>query len=386
MFRDAIISASLGWPLPTTPQMVIDYMKGQPLDHDPGTVFAYSNFGYCLLGRIIETVTGTPYEQYIKDNVLAAAGIWDMRLGKPLLADADPAEVDYDDPVRRIVPTVMGTNGPAMVPIQYGGWNLSSMDSHGGWLATAADLVRFSSSFDVQTNSPLLPSDLIDAMWSQPPEVPGSPATYYGAGWAVRPLGGDTYNAWHDGANDGTWAWTVRRADGYCWAVIFNRRDVVGDVPDYSNIDSEMNAAINSIANWPTNDLFDANGDGLLDAWQLHYFGSTSSLAAAPSADPDGDGANNFNEFVNLTDPTDPTSVKKLQANPDPQNSQNLVLGWLAARGRLYTIESTGDLASPNWQALAGATDIVGDNTMRFITNSVSGKSFYRLRTRSQRP
>jgi len=386
MFRDFIISANLGRPLPTTPQMVIDYMKGQPLDHDPGTVYAYSNFGYCLLGRIIERVTGMTYEQYIKDNVLAPAGIWDMRLGKPLLADADPAEVDYDDPIRRIVPTVMSTNGPAMVPIQYGGWNLSSMDSHGGWLATAADLARFASSFDAQTNSPLLPSELIDAMWSQPPELTGSPAYYYGAGWEVRPQVGGTYNAWHDGALDGTFSYIVRLADGYCWAMICNRRDVVGDVPNYYNIDGEVNSTLSSITDWPTNDLFDADRDGLLDAWQLHYFGSTDSPAAAPSADPDGDGANNLNEFVNLTDPTASDSAEKLHANPGPQNSQNLVLTWLAARGRLYTIETATELSSNDWQPLAGANDVVGDNTSRHITNSVSGTSFYRLRIRLQRP
>lgn len=385
MFRDSIISANLGRPLPTTPQMVIDYMKGQPLDHAPGTVYAYSNFGYCMLGRIIETVTGMTYEQYITGNVIAPAGIWDMRLGKPLLADADPAEVDYDDPLRRVVTTVMGTNGPPMVPIQYGGWNLSTMDAHGGWLATAADLVRFSSSFDVQTNSPLLSSQMIDTMWSQPPGLTGNPATYYGAGWAVRPLGGGTYNAWHDGSLDGTFSYTVRRADGYCWAVIFNRRSVLSSTPDYYNVDAEVNNAINSIAGWPGYDLFDANGDGLLDAWQIHYFGSTSSPAAAPSADPDGDGANNLNEFVNLTDPTNSTSVEMLRANPDPQNSQKLVLSWFAARGRLYTLETTTDLLSHNWQALGGATDIVGDNTMRLITNSVSGTGFYRLRARPQR-
>jgi hypothetical protein len=294
--------------------------------------------------------------------------------------------VDYEDPVRRIVPTVMGTNGPAMVPVPYGGFNMPSLDSVGAWLATAADLVRLSSSFDVHSNSPLLPPDLIDAMWSQPPELTGSPAYYYGAGWWVRPQGGGTYNAWHDGANDGTWAYTVRLANGVCWAVIFNRRDVVGNVPDYYNIDSEMNNAVGSIATWPTNDLFDANADGLLDAWQIHYFGSTSSPAAAPSADPDGDGANNLNEFVNLTDPTDSTSVKKLQANGGLQNSQNLVLSWLAARGRLYTLESATDLSSGSWQGLAGATDIVGDNTIRLITNSVAGTGFYRLRARLQRP
>jgi CubicO group peptidase (beta-lactamase class C family) len=387
MFNDFTISTSLGRPLPTTPQMVIDYMKGQPLDHDPGTVYAYSNFGYCLLGRIIETVTGMSYEQFIQANVLAPAGIWDMRLGKSLLADADPAEVDYEDSLRRIVPTVMGANSPAMVPIQYGGWNIATMDSHGGWLATAADLVRFSSSFDIQTNSPLLPLQWIDTMWSQPPEITGPPPSYYyGAGWLVRPLGGDTYNAWHDGDLDGTFSYTVRRADEFCWAVIFNRRDVLGDVPNYYNIDAEVNNAINSIANWPSNDLFDANGDGLLDAWQLHYFGSTVSPLAAPSADADGDGANNLNEFTNLTDPTDSTSAAKLQANPDPQNGQKLVLSWLAVRGRFYTVETTSDLASANWQALPGATDVVGDSTIRFITNTVSGTGFYRLRTRLQRP
>src|SRR5262249_47252484 len=189
-------------------------------------------------------------------------------------------------------------------------------DSHGGWLATAADLVRFSSSFDIQTNSPLLPLQWIDTMWSQPPEISGAPATYYGAGWAVRPLGGDTYNAWHDGALDGTWSYTVRLANGFCWAAIFNRRDVVGDVPSYYNIDGEMNNAIASIAAWPDYDLFDANADGLLDAWQVRYFGSAGSPAAAPGADPDADGLNNLNEYINLTDPTNAASVTRLSASP----------------------------------------------------------------------
>jgi CubicO group peptidase (beta-lactamase class C family) len=386
MFRDFIISTNLGRPLPTTPQMVIDYMKRQPLDHDPGTVFDYSNFGYCLLGRIIEVVSGMSYGQYIQSNVLAPAGIWGMRLGKSLLADADPAEVDYHDPVRRIVPTVMGTNGPALVPIQYGGFNWSTLDAVGSWLASAADLVRFSSSFDVQTNSPLLPAQLIDAMWSQPPQLAGSPAYYYGAGWNVRPLGDGTYNAWHDGSADGTFAWTVRLANGFCWAVIFNRRDVVGDVPNYINIDAEVNNAVASVTTWPDYDLFDANADGLLDAWQIHYFGSTSSPAAAPSADPDGDGANNSNEFVNLTDPAAASSAERLAANPDPRNGQSVVLSWLAARGRVYTIEGATNLSPPDWQELTGANNLVGDNITRLITNSAAGTGFYRLRARLQRP
>jgi hypothetical protein len=48
----------------------------------------------------------------------------------------------------------------------------------------------------------------------------------------------------------------------------------------------------------------------------------------------------------------------------DPQNYGSLVLSWFAAGGPLYTIDITGNLASPNWQSSAGVTDIVGDNIM----------------------
>jgi len=272
----------------------------------------------------------------------------------------------------------MGTNGPAMVPLQYGGVNMSSLDSVGAWLATAADLVRFSSSF-AQTNSPLLPADLIATMWSQPQELPGSPAIYYGAGWWVRPLGGGVYNAWHNGSNDGTFAYTVRRADGYCWAVIFNRRDVVGDVPDYNNIDSEMNAAINSIATWPHYDLFDANGDGLLDAWQVHYFGSIGSSAAAPSADPDGDGANNWQEWRCGTVPTNSLSVLRLLAPVTA--STNVRLSWQSVAGVSYFLERATSLsASPAFTPLA--TNVSGQpgTTTYTDTNAIgAGRWFYRV-------
>jgi N-acyl-D-amino-acid deacylase len=385
MFRDSIISSSLGRPLPTTPQMVIDYMKTQPLDHTPGTVFSYSNFGYCLLGRIIELLSGLSYEQFMQQNVLHPAGIWDMRLGKPLLADADPSEVDYDDPLRRLVSSVMGSSGPSLVPVQYGGWNLSTMDSHGGWLATAADLVRFSSSFDNQTNSPLLPAQWIDTMWSQPPELAGVQASYYGAGWSVRPLAGHTFNAWHDGSLDGTFSYTVRLANGICWAVIFNRRAALSSTPDYYNIDSEVNNAISSISSWPVYDLFDANGDGLLDSWQRFYFGSISSPAAAPSADPDGDGVNNLNELINLTDPTDNASAEKMGAGLDA-TGQHVTFDWIAARGRVYNLETAPTIPASAWQPVSGATEMVGDNNRRSITNSISGPAYYRLRIRQQRP
>jgi CubicO group peptidase (beta-lactamase class C family) len=47
----------------------------KPLLSKPGEVLRYSNSGYILLGRIIETVTGKSYEQYLTENILRPAGM-----------------------------------------------------------------------------------------------------------------------------------------------------------------------------------------------------------------------------------------------------------------------------------------------------------------------
>ncbi len=46
----------------------------------------------------------------------------------------------------------------------------------------------------------------------------------------------------------------------------------------------------------------DLNGDGLPDSWEQQYFGSN---AVSPTADFDGDGSTNLQEYQNNTDPTD---------------------------------------------------------------------------------
>src|SRR5262249_44742178 len=92
-------------------------------------------------------------------EVLAPLGIRRMRLGKTLLAQRAPGEVTYYD--ERTGPAVMGAIG-TRVSLPYGTWSLEAMDSHGGWLASAADLVRFASAFDVPERCPLLQPKTID--------------------------------------------------------------------------------------------------------------------------------------------------------------------------------------------------------------------------------
>jgi CubicO group peptidase (beta-lactamase class C family) len=52
----------------------------KPLINRPGTHWAYSNFGYCVLGRVIEEIRKRPYAEYVHENILARCGIRDMRI------------------------------------------------------------------------------------------------------------------------------------------------------------------------------------------------------------------------------------------------------------------------------------------------------------------
>jgi CubicO group peptidase (beta-lactamase class C family) len=54
---------------------VIDYLRDQVLAFAPGTIYHYSNVGYCLLGHAILAVSKQDYPVYMQKNVLQAAGM-----------------------------------------------------------------------------------------------------------------------------------------------------------------------------------------------------------------------------------------------------------------------------------------------------------------------
>jgi N-acyl-D-amino-acid deacylase len=58
MFFPVEIAKSLGVPSPAGPGDIVRFMTTRSLDFDPGTRYAYSNFGYCVLGRVIEKISG----------------------------------------------------------------------------------------------------------------------------------------------------------------------------------------------------------------------------------------------------------------------------------------------------------------------------------------
>ena len=105
-----------------------------PLQSEPGTTFSYSNPGYSLLAAIIEHVSGEPYEQYLRKNLFAPAG---MDATGYRLAKWNSAEIarGYMDAADQGTPLDhrWAETGPY--------WNLFG---NGGMLSTAGDLYKWS--------------------------------------------------------------------------------------------------------------------------------------------------------------------------------------------------------------------------------------------------
>ncbi len=254
MFRSPALCEELKVAPPADQDAIIRYMLRRPLDFEPGERYAYSNFGYCLLGRVIEKASGRGYEDYVKKDVLAPLGVRRMRLGKTLPDGRARGEVKYYAPGEG--EAVMGPRLGKPVPWPYGAWCLESLDSHGGWIASAEDLVRFASAFDDPRHCKILGAKSIETMFARPPGPAGEnkdgkpAASYYGCGWSVRPVGGGKVDAWHGGSLDGTSTLLVRRSDGLTWAVLFNSRQARGGEPA-GLIDPLVHEAADAVKRWP---------------------------------------------------------------------------------------------------------------------------------------
>jgi len=265
MFRSIEIARALGTDPPAGPKEIIRYMWGRPLDFDPGSRYAYSNFGYCVLGRAIEKVTGKTYEEYVSERILAPLGIRDMRIGRTLLDGRVDREVAYYAGGRNRR-AVVGKIGE-FVPPPYGAWYLEAMDAHGGWIASAIDLARFVAAFRDPAHCPLLSPESVRTLFARPAgpagdEKDGKPKdSLYACGWAVRPRGEDgAFNAWHSGSLDGTATFMVRRHDGLGWVVLFNRQNGKDGKYLSDAIDPLLQKAADAVKTWPERDLFETAG------------------------------------------------------------------------------------------------------------------------------
>ncbi len=254
MFRSIAFAEHAMSPPPATTDIVIRNMLGRQLDFDPGERYAYSNFGYCLLGRVIEKVTDESYEEAVKRLVLVPMGAKTMRIGCSLVGERNPMECAYYDPENRKEKSVFPPFEP--VPRPYGSWYQESLDAHGGWIASAEDMVRFARIMDQPGMEGRLSKRSVGAIHARPDEIPlrkeeKPPAVWYGLGYQVREVSPGKFNAWHTGLLPGSSALLVRRHDGLIWCVLFNAHGESFKKAAASLIDPLLHKAAAEVKEWP---------------------------------------------------------------------------------------------------------------------------------------
>ena len=148
-----------------------DYLKlfgSRDLEFEPGSKWAYSNYGFILLGVVIEKISGVPYYDYVRKHVFEPAG---MRATESL-PETDSA------PKRSL--GYMRKNGAWVTNADTLPWRGTSA---GGGYSTVGDLFRFAQAL---SNGKLVNPDLFAQMTSKQasdPQMP--PGAGYGFGMMV---------------------------------------------------------------------------------------------------------------------------------------------------------------------------------------------------------
>jgi CubicO group peptidase (beta-lactamase class C family) len=62
-------------PFSTTAEQLVARFRDKPLDFEPGTSWSYSNSGFVLLSYLIEKISGTKYETFVRDNIFTPLGM-----------------------------------------------------------------------------------------------------------------------------------------------------------------------------------------------------------------------------------------------------------------------------------------------------------------------
>ncbi len=259
MFQSVRLAKQLNIDSPPGSSDIIHAMLSHNLDFTPGERFAYSNFGYCLLGRVIEKVTEQNYEAFVKESVLAPLDIHQMRLGHSRLEARAIGEVRYYEAGKG--KSVFQADLDQDVPEPYGPFNLESMDAHGGWLASAVDIARFASALDDAEHCPIVRPETISLMHARPEGLAGhnndgtNKPVYYSLGWQIRVLDSGGLNCWHTGSLPGTTTIAIRRSDGRNLIALLNTR--LSPIKDLQAVlDQVLHRAANSVTDWPTVDYF----------------------------------------------------------------------------------------------------------------------------------
>lgn len=180
----------------------------------PGSWQSYSNFGYLLLSKVIEKVSGMPYEEFIRNEVLAPAGCYDMHIAGTYYEDRKDNEVRYYTHEGDGKYIEEYNNSNVIVERCYGGNNIPMLSGAGAWCGSPAEIARFVASIDGRPEVPDIISkesvELMTGYYDRDTFSLGWNDTHPDKGWS------------RSGTLAGTTALVKLFPDGECWVFISN--------------------------------------------------------------------------------------------------------------------------------------------------------------------
>lgn len=248
------ISQKFGVSHPPAFKYVMGYMQTQALIGRPGTQFEYSNYGYALLGALVEKVTGQSFERYVQKNILEPIGNSCMRFGRTRRRDKTPNESNYYDlDNAKPVASVFDHERPDTYP--YAGRDYHGWGAAGAWIASPVEIVRFVNHVDGLRKPALLRPVSVARMLRKNAVTENKKGFWYGLGWRVQNKK-EGQHWYHNGAsNSGAAAIMMRTNNGLVWSASFNKRLPAGRAL-YKEFNKKMWSITRGIQYWPATDLF----------------------------------------------------------------------------------------------------------------------------------
>lgn len=249
MFAPVEVAEVMQVPSPPSLETTIQYMLSQEGFFEPGTLYDYSNFGYCVLGKVIEKISGLTYENYLQKEILHPLGITRMAMTHNRYKEKTPLEVRYYDHPKTPL-NISFYGGPDSASRTYEGTHTEGLGAAGAWIATPVDVLKFLNAIDGRPNPKdiLHKSTIIEMTTPQAEDSTGR----YLLGWKSV----DQEKWWRTGSLTGTSASLVRRTDGISWYFVTNTDSWRGPFFAYE-IEAMMRRALHTVEHWPKYDLYD---------------------------------------------------------------------------------------------------------------------------------
>ena len=200
----------------------------------PGTNFAYSNYGYQLLGAIIESVSGKSYQQTMKEF------FHKYQLDSTYVETSDLILTNRSHYYRLLNQYLPKENIPTMVYDDL--FHLVGWWPSGGLMSTTNDLIKFGNliinSYKNRTDHSIMSYETLKEMWIKRttnfPNFPWHPNNDYGYGWfiayispQVNPNLKHRNFVWHSGGLIGATTFLIIYSEEEIVAAVFSNKGYV---------------------------------------------------------------------------------------------------------------------------------------------------------------